>query len=209
MIKSVVEESNTIVGDELNEEMSQKTDVIDYMDENPDATNQEIADALGIKKNNVAGIKSLLRKQGGSVPRQRRKNTPKLSGTVAPTPEVESTECTVEDAYNNIEEHKKSPAEYFGYEVSNVVKEFSSIGKETFFETMEEEHDKYIGCAGAISTDQVHGLIIEEWLDLYQEAEGDGSVDIQDVLNWIMEDSYYKGVKGLSKDDLIEIINEL
>jgi len=60
----IIEETNIVEGEGLIEDMSQKTDVISYLQDNPDASNQEIADALGIRKNNVAGLRSRLRKEG-------------------------------------------------------------------------------------------------------------------------------------------------
>jgi len=64
MIKELQEEANTSDSKGLVEDMSQKTDVISYLQDNPDASNQEVADALGIKKNNVSGLRSRLRKEG-------------------------------------------------------------------------------------------------------------------------------------------------
>ena len=64
LIKELQEESNTVDAQGLVEDMSQKTDVISYLKENPDASNQEVADALGIRKNNVSGLRSRLRKEG-------------------------------------------------------------------------------------------------------------------------------------------------
>ena len=64
LTKEVIEESNTSKAKCLVEAMSQKTDVISYLKDNPDASNQEVADALGIRKNNVAGLRSILRKEG-------------------------------------------------------------------------------------------------------------------------------------------------
>ena len=98
LVKEVVEESNTSEADGLVEDMSQKTDVISYLQDNPDASNAEVADALGIRKNNVAGLRSRLRKEGllptkGEKP-AKKEDTPTDEITVENDPDLEPQESS-------------------------------------------------------------------------------------------------------------------
>jgi len=93
LVRELLEESNTAKAEGLIEAMSQKTDVIAYLQDNPDASNQEVADALGIRKNNVAGLRSRLRKEGllptkGETPAKKEgtPKTPKTTKKTKPTP---------------------------------------------------------------------------------------------------------------------------
>jgi len=98
LVKEVVEESNTSEADGLVEDMSQKTDVISYLQDNPDASNAEVADALGIRKKNVTGLRSRLRKEGllpvKGEKSAKKEDTTKDEITVENDPDVKSQESS-------------------------------------------------------------------------------------------------------------------